>query len=400
MCKLTYEELILLNNLIYLEWDAHEDEKLINIVYLLLNNEELDRLIDNMGNCIIKMPKSEWINILEQIKDKPNLKKLKIKNIGNYKSGMRFACLIDEENNAIVVFRGTTTTKEWEDNGQGAYEYDTIEQVDALNYINSLGYNNITVTGHSKGGNKAQYVTILSSKVIKCISVNGQGFSNEFINKYKEEIHENKSKIVAINAKYDYVNCLFNTIAGEIHYIQTEFQVNPIYYHKANILLDQNGHLGLETNEGIFSKIINNFSILLISYLTEEVKYLLIDVMIGTIELILCRGENKDEILKISGRLLIMACYENCFKYKENFNASYVILEALIVPLLFWEDFINIEEANSKELLDNVIESINILGIGIIRKLEIIDGNETGIIEHVSMIINNLTSELEKEYLQ
>lgn len=37
-------------------------------------------------------------------------------------------------------------------------------------------YDSITVTGHSKGGNKAQYVTVLSDKVDRCISMDGQGF--------------------------------------------------------------------------------------------------------------------------------------------------------------------------------------------------------------------------------
>src|SRR5471030_1826429 len=172
MCKLSYEDLILLDNLIYLEWDAEEDEKLIDIVYKLLNNEEFDNLMDNVGNCVIKMPKSEWIAILKQIINKTDLKNIRIKNVETYKNGLRFACFVDEEDNATVVFRGTTTTKEWDDNGYGAYEYDTMQQIDALNYINNLQYDNITVTGHSKGGNKAQYVTVLSSKIVRCISVN------------------------------------------------------------------------------------------------------------------------------------------------------------------------------------------------------------------------------------
>ena len=313
MCKLTYEELILLDNLIYLEWDAKEDEELINIVYNILNNEELDELMDNMENCTIKLPKSEWVNILDQIKSKPNLRELRIKNIYNYKSGMRFACFVDGENNATVVFRGTTTTKEWDDNGKGAYEYDTLEQIDALNYINSLGFNDITVTGHSKGGNKAQYVTVLSSKIMKCISVNGQGFSNEFINKYKEEIHKNKSKIICINSKYDYVNCLFNSIEGECHYIETDFQINPLDYHKANILLDENGNLRQKTNEATFSKIINYFSISLISDLPEDMQNLIVNGIIGIIELILCKGESKDNIIKVAGEFLIMLCYRKLF---------------------------------------------------------------------------------------
>ena len=320
MCKLTYEELILLDNLIYLEWDVKENEMLIDLVYDLLSNGEFDNLMDNIGNCVVKVAENEWITILNQIINKPNLKNLRIENVENYKNGMKFACFVDDENNATVVFRGTTNKMEWEDNGQGAYEYDTTEQIDALKYINNLGFNNITVTGHSKGGNKAQYVAVLSSKIIKCISVNGQGFSNEFISKYKDQINQNKSKIISINSKYDYVNCLFNSIAEECQYIETEFQVNPIYYHKANILLDENGDLRKQTNEGIFSKIINHYSMSLISDLPEDMQNLIINGMTRVIELILCKGEIKDNILKIAGKYLIMLCYENCFKYKESFQ--------------------------------------------------------------------------------
>ena len=95
-----------------------------------------------------------------------------------------------------------------------------------------------------------------------------------------------------------------------------------------------------------------------------------------------------------------MVCYENCFKYKESFNTSYEILEALILPLLFWGDFINIEETKSKELIDKVIGEINILGNGIIKKLEIIDKDEISLIESVSNAITNLTFKLENEVLQ
>lgn len=402
MCNLTYEELILLDNLIYLQWDAEKDEELINIIDSILYNEELDELIDNMGkgNCTIKLPKSEWVNILEQIKSKRNLKELKIKNIYNYKDGMRVACFIDGENNATVVFRGTATIEEWDDNGQGAYEYDTLEQINALNYINSLEFDNITVTGHSKGGNKAQYVAVLSSKVIKCISVNGQGFSNEFINKYKEEIYKNKSKIICINSKYDYVNCLFNSIEGECHYIQTDFQINPLDYHKANILLDKNGDLRQKTKQATFSKIINYFSTSLISDLPEEMQNLIINGMISTIELIVCKGESKDNILKVAGELIIMFCFENYYKYKEIFNTSYATFEVLILPLLFWGDFIYIEETKSKELLDKVIGGINILGNGAIKKLEIIDKEAINIIGSVSKAITDLTFKLENEVLK
>lgn len=399
MCRLTYEELILLDNLIYLEWNVEEDEMLIDLVYDLLNNGEFDKLMDSVGNCIIKMPENEWIDILSQILNKPNLRNLRVKNVENYKKGMKFACFVDNENNATVVFRGTTNSIEWEDNGQGAYEYDTVEQINALEYINNLEFTNITVTGHSKGGNKAQYVAVLSPKIIRCISVNGQGFSNEFIKKYKDEINQNKSKIISISSKYDYVNCIFNSIAEECQFIETEVQINPIDYHKANILLDENGNLRPKTNEGIFSKIINYYSIALISDLPEDMQNLIINGMTSIIELILCKGEIKDNILKMAGEYLIMLCYENCFKYKESFNLTYEVLEALILPLLFWRDFINIDKTKSKEFLGNVIESINILGNGIIKKIELIDKKQTKLINSISKAVSELTFKLENETL-
>lgn len=264
---------------------------------------------------------------------------------------MRVACFIDNDGKAVVVFRGTTTQKEWEDNGQGAYEYNTMQQIDALNYVNNLPYDNITVTGHSKGGNKAQYVTILSPKVEKCISVNGQGFSNEFLKRYKEEIENNKSKIISINAKYDYVNCLFNKIYNEIHYIKTDIQINPFDYHRADILLDHEGNIREEVSCGIFSKLINDFSISLISDLPEDIRSLTIDGLIGGIELVLCKGQTSERLIKIIGGIIIVVTYGRYFKYKETFLLTYTVIQGLILPLIFWNDFVNIEE----EKLEGII---------------------------------------------
>lgn len=121
------------------------------------------------------------------------------------------------------MFRGTSGDIEWHDNGQRGYLSDTDQQKAALKYIESLPYNNITVTGHSKGGNKAQYVTILSDKVVRCLSLDGSGFSKEFIEKYKDRINERADKITSISAEYDCVNILFNSIAGITIHIDTEW---------------------------------------------------------------------------------------------------------------------------------------------------------------------------------
>lgn len=396
MCKLNYEELILLDNLIYILLDAKENEELISVVNRLLSNGNFD----HMENCSLRMTKEEWINILIQIKNKPNLKKMRINNVDNYKKNIRFACFVDERENAVVVFRGTATEGEWEDNGQGAYEYDTREQIDSLNYINNLKFKNLIVTGHSKGGNKAQYVTILSDKIDKCISINGQGFSNEFISKYRNEIEKSKSKIICINSKYDYVYCLFNQIGGTYYYIETELQINPLDYHKLNILLDENGYLRKGTNEGILSEIINNFSIYLISELPKDIRSLVIDVIIDAVELILCRGKKGNNIIQDAGETLIMCCYENYFTHIEIFDKAYIVMEAILLPLIFWSEIIKVKETNSKQLFNEVINGINIVKDGIIKKLEIIDKDSQNLLSSISKAIEILISELKMKILK
>lgn len=66
MMELNYEELILLDNLIYLQLDAEENEELFNIVDRLLANDRFDEI----EACNIKMPKDEWRKVLTQIRNK------------------------------------------------------------------------------------------------------------------------------------------------------------------------------------------------------------------------------------------------------------------------------------------------------------------------------------------
>lgn len=214
MINLNYEEIILLDSLIYLNLEAEKGERLLDIIDRSLINNEFTRFININKNCELEISEYKWKNILYSVKDNFNLNKLKIDDIESRENNINQICFIDDYGEVIVIYKGTSNLSEWDDNAKGAYEYDTEEQINALNYIGKLNHENITVSGHSKGGNKAQYVSVK-----KCISINGQGFSNEFLNKYKEEIDKNKYKIITINSKNDYVNCLFNSISYEDIYI-------------------------------------------------------------------------------------------------------------------------------------------------------------------------------------
>lgn len=119
-----------------------------------------------------------------------------------------------DRDNAVVVFKGTSGQDEWVDNALGLGAADTERQKDALEYIEDLPYDNITVAGHSKGGNKAQYATILSDKIDRCISMDGQGFSQEFINKYNAEIRKKGSCIKNYYLEGDFVSILMFPVPG------------------------------------------------------------------------------------------------------------------------------------------------------------------------------------------
>ncbi len=142
-------------------------------------------------------------------------------NIARYVDAgeLRGICFDDDSDSesAMVVFRGTGGSYEaWADNVKGEYLEDTRIQKLADDFIRyDCGvYENITVSGHSKGGNLAQYVTVLNAdRVGRCVSFDGQGFSDGFREKYASLIAKASPRIKSISAHNDYVNILLGSIA-------------------------------------------------------------------------------------------------------------------------------------------------------------------------------------------
>lgn len=124
---------------------------------------------------------------------------------------------------AVVAFRGTGGSSEaWTDNFEGGYQTDTKMQKLAADFLRSecSMYENITVTGHSKGGNLSQYVTVCCPQMVgRCVSFDGQGFNDDFIDNNEAAVKEASKKIKSIAAYNDYVNILLTPIAGEIMYV-------------------------------------------------------------------------------------------------------------------------------------------------------------------------------------
>lgn len=164
-----------------------------------------------------------------------------------------------------VVFRGTQDG-EWLDNGAAMASQASKQQKNATLYFDSLvkkyGWaqqDNIILAGHSKGGNKAQFVT-LDSKfrdlIDEVYSLDGQGFSPEAVAFYRESMGEEYDcaieKMRAVNGENDYVHPLGVTIIPEeqTRYVRQEPKGNPMDYHFAcNLFEEKDGTYTSEVME-------------------------------------------------------------------------------------------------------------------------------------------------------
>ena len=167
---------------------------------------------------------------------------------------VRAVCYTDpEDDNAVVVFRGTGGTSEaWTDNFEGAfYENTRIQRVadDFVRYECAV-YDDIVVTGHSKGGNMAQYVTVRQhDRVLECVSYDGQGFGDELIQNNAEAVKSASPKITSISAYNDFVNILLTCIAGTTLYVANESSAAGA--HSSVTLLTENSF----DNDGNFTSV-------------------------------------------------------------------------------------------------------------------------------------------------
>lgn len=203
----------------------------------------------------------------------------------------------EKPDEAIIAFRGTTDPSqdggtEWADNFEGLNSYDTEKQQEALDFVERQPYNNITVTGHSKGGNKAMYVTIKSDKVTKCVSMDGQGFSKEFAEKYEGEIDQNAHKITNYSVDEDPVNALLFQLPGSNQvYCDGRNGGSVVAIHgSANFfVLDENGDIKVDENgypiivapveRSDSSKMIHEFTIFVCNVASDEDKEKIVDFL-------------------------------------------------------------------------------------------------------------------------
>lgn len=175
---------------------------------------------DNIIDTTYYISGKEWGEIIEYITHSPTLSSLRYTDCLEKGDKKLALCFTDGKDNdeAIVAFLGTANNEEWLDNVRAATMEDSLCQEEAYKYINGLSYDDITVIGHSKGGNKAMYAAIRSDKVTRCVSFDGQGFSREFMAKYSGRISERAGIIKNYSLSTDFVHILLNQIPGSDQY--------------------------------------------------------------------------------------------------------------------------------------------------------------------------------------
>lgn len=216
----------------------------------------------------------------------------KIDDLSRSRNGLTACTFTDAKGGVSVIFKGTGKG-EWIDNGEGlsgipegntyiSYgkdgkilsrktvknDYATDQQVEALNWFRYLAAKHrwstrtkLTVSGHSKGGNKAQFITIHSDLIDKCYSFDGQGFSPEALSALKKitglAFERRRQHIYSLSADNDYVNVLGERLMPDDHIC---FLESSRGFHHLESILDINGRFRPQCEQGSLSRYIESVS--------------------------------------------------------------------------------------------------------------------------------------------
>lgn len=263
--SLSEKQMLLLDNFMYTDIaPKYENNNLGDVLkqYTDSNGQVSEEMLKEMSvKTSGGISLNEMSDVMNQMLADNTLCSLNIeKTTTEYHGSIRGACFVDEKGNATVAFRGTGGSfDQWYGNFEAYGDVENSSQIAAAEFINSLPYENIDVTGHSNGGNLAMYVAIVcGNKIRKCLAYEGEGFSQEFCDYYADEIEQYKHNITLISASNDPIHSVLINISGITKYVHGD----AIFSHGTYILLnknkfDEDGNFTADSyaEEGMLSKI-------------------------------------------------------------------------------------------------------------------------------------------------
>lgn len=239
--SVSVKQLLLLNNLMYLDpadgpypdYAVFEGMKVKD----LIDAVDISKIVDEDPEHPRMTSAEEWRKFITAIRKDMFVMNMTIlcvyTDLSEEGGGCRSAVFISpDEKDAVVVFKGTELvvgSLQWKDNFYSGNVTDTPHQINALRwYRRSYGkyqlHNyTVTLTGHSKGGNKAKYIAILDDTPDHCVSFDGEGFSDKFFRKYGIQIRRRADRIENHIVNYDYISLLLNDIGTCTYYLGNNY---------------------------------------------------------------------------------------------------------------------------------------------------------------------------------
>ena len=253
MKRLTITQLLIINTILYTT-EFNVGQKLVGKTVRDWE-KEFKFECDSLGHFPAEINETEMEKVLKTVREDKIYSKIEILDVDNSKSGYNDGSepivnvTLKYEDMIYIAFKGTAGGVEWRDNAYASYpEYAFTEaQREALEYFDKMyekyvncNIKKVYVTGHSKGGNKAQFIMVMRgstehTKLKKCFSFCGQGFNKTFIKTYSKEIEENKDKIYNISADNDYVNVILTQITDKIKFVKSITNIGDIAKKRAII---------------------------------------------------------------------------------------------------------------------------------------------------------------------
>ena len=389
MKRLTITQLLIINTILYTT-EFNVGQKLVGKT-IRDWEKEFKFELDSLGHFPAEINETEMEKVLKTVREDETYSKIEILDVDNSKSGYKDGSepivnvTLRYEDMIYIAFKGTAGGVEWRDNAYASYpEYAYTEaQKGALDYFDKMykkyvdnTIKKVYVTGHSKGGNKAQFIMVMRgsdehTKLKKCFSFCGQGFNKTFIEKYDKEISENKDKIYNISADNDYVNVILNQITDNIKFVKSTTNLGDIARKRAIIrhrfgawhspyvmLKEKNGVLVInrKTKQSKLMRTLQLFLAYILENMTvEDTKYFFHAMASIMIE------KEKEEFIPEEFRTAPRGFYTRFITHIYNFqkeedNLSFVQILGLLRPMLTEMGAVMIK---TRVGLDNIVTITN-----------------------------------------
>lgn len=277
---------------------------------------------------------------------------------------------------AIVAFKGTTGPKEWADNVRAATRFDTPPQRRALGFVEKMAesFGKITVTGHSKGSNKAMYTALMCDKVKRCVGFDGQGFSKVFLEdpEVAERIERRAGLIKNYSLTGDFVHILLYQIPDSHQLFCKGYSVESIgENHAPNSFFLQSSD---SSDERIETQVImvgnTSYVVPKIQTVSEDSN---VELLHSFVDCLLTRGENVEGIVEYLAKILpvvIVGEDENGKKYDQKGKLEMIFsdtdsLTALISSLV---SFVR-ENKLKSDYVEALLKAFGIKGLDLLTLL-------------------------------